>query len=432
MGCDSVLALGGATIDGCTLFGQNNSWPALQFQPLCLSPRRSHASGEKVATQFLELPQAREVYSVLGSQRAGLWGYDCGFNDQRVAAGCARLRSALICPRPGLLGPDLVRLILERCHTARQAVDLLTGLIERYGQGAFPGCSPSVDLDHAFIVADPFEAYAVEAAGTHWVYQEVREIRVASTGRIIRQDWDRISRGLADLAIERGWWAGDGSKLDFADAMGEKVQNGGGLLRRWGHATLRLQEQNGHVDTAFLRRLLSDHAEEDPPDDFDSTPDSEASLCRHGDNLHGESTMASLAVCLPRDPREVLMAWAAFGPPCLTVYFPIFLCGDLPAAFTVDPRPTAGQLWARISELMKQVEKESEGRLQIQEGFVRLQARFDQEAEEFAAEARDLSIRGRHVDLRRHATSFMQYNLERYEEHLDEALAAARIATLAH
>ena len=52
---------------------------------------------------------------------------------------CA-LTSALKCDHPGLLGTELTRLALERSQTARQAVDLVTSLVERYGQGAFPGC----------------------------------------------------------------------------------------------------------------------------------------------------------------------------------------------------------------------------------------------------------------------------------------------------
>src|SRR5262249_2473553 len=158
----------------------------------------------------------------------------------------------------GLLGPDLARLSLERSRTARQAVDLLTGFVERYGQGAFSDCPREADRDNAFLVVDPTEAYAVETAGRHWVYQEVQEVRAVSNVRVIRQDWDRISQGLASYAIAPGRWADDGSKLDFAGALGEEPGDHGTAMRRWGRATLLLMEQNGHIDTAFVRQLLSD------------------------------------------------------------------------------------------------------------------------------------------------------------------------------
>src|SRR5262249_41192595 len=140
MGCDMVVALGRATGNGPSLFGLNCHRPPREPQTLRLVPGRAFALGETVHTQFLELPQARQTYKVLGSQPLGLWGYQHGVNEHRVALGCAGWRSTLTCPRPGLLGADLVRLALERCRGARQAVDLITDLIERHGQGRFPGC----------------------------------------------------------------------------------------------------------------------------------------------------------------------------------------------------------------------------------------------------------------------------------------------------
>src|SRR5260370_22151840 len=114
------------------------------------------------------------------------------------------------CDGTTLRGSDLIRLTLEGSRTALQAVDPLTGSVERYGQGVFPACPAEADCDYAFLVVDPTEAYAVETAGHYWVYQEVKEVRAVSNVRVIRQDWDRISKGLASYAISRGWWADDG------------------------------------------------------------------------------------------------------------------------------------------------------------------------------------------------------------------------------
>ena len=67
MGCDIVVALGRATVEGNTLFGHNCDRPARQCQALHRTPGQSYAPGEKVRTQGLELPQARQTYTVLGS-----------------------------------------------------------------------------------------------------------------------------------------------------------------------------------------------------------------------------------------------------------------------------------------------------------------------------------------------------------------------------
>src|SRR5262249_2900183 len=145
--------------------------------------------------------------------------------------------------RTGLCGTDLVRLVLERSHSARQGVDLLTDLLERHGQAATadaPGGG-----DPAFLVADPRGAFAVETAGNHWVCQEIGGIRAASNVRVVRQDWNRISSGLADHVIAQGLWPADGSKLDFAGALGASPAVRAPELRRWGRATLLLEQQNG-------------------------------------------------------------------------------------------------------------------------------------------------------------------------------------------
>ena len=137
MGSDMAVALGRATSDGHTLFAQNSSRQTHTGQCLCLTPRRQFSPGEKLRTQHLEIPQARQTYAVLGSKPGGLWGYTHGVNEHRVAAGCVALPTTLSCTQPGLLGGDLVRLLLERSSSARQAVDLLTDLLE-FGERVVP------------------------------------------------------------------------------------------------------------------------------------------------------------------------------------------------------------------------------------------------------------------------------------------------------
>ena len=96
---------------------------------------------------------------------------------------------------PGLTGCDLVRLALERGPTARQALEALTSLIARHGQGSFAEADDNPDS--AILIADAHEAFLVEASGTGWVCQEVREVRAASDVCTVRQDWDAIAPGLA-------------------------------------------------------------------------------------------------------------------------------------------------------------------------------------------------------------------------------------------
>ncbi|HEV3259376.1 MAG TPA: carcinine hydrolase/isopenicillin-N N-acyltransferase family protein [Gemmataceae bacterium] len=427
MGGDLVVALGRATVDGITLFGQNSDQPARQCQVLRRTPGRAFAADEKVRTQFLELPQARQTWTVLGGQPEGRWGYTHGVNEHGLAAGCASLRGRLGCQRPGLLGTDLVRLALERCQNARQAVDLLTEWVECHGQAALPGGPRAAEGDTAFLVADADAAFVVEAAANHWVCQEILEVRAVSDLYTVHQDWDGISRGLAGQAIACGWWPADGSKLDFADALGECPVGLDSALRRWGRATLLLEQQNGHIDAAFVRRLLGDHYESTH---FEVDPlaslHGPVPLCRHARGPAGTATAASIVTQLTRKPEQLPVAWCAFGPPCLSVYLPVFLDGDLPAAFgRGGPEPGARSLWWRVYRLGRRLHRRPEGCAVLRESLGRLQACFDQEAREFAEEGATLKQCGARAELQRLASLYMTHSLEQF----DRVLAAHETLT---
>src|SRR5437667_8958052 len=131
MGCDTVAALGRATVDGHTLFAHNSDRPLRECQALTRLPRREYSPGEKVRMQEVELPQVRQTATVLGSRPEGCWGFTHGVNEHAVAVATTSMRTKLAANDPGLLGTDLVRLTLERSDSARQAVDHLTDLIDR-------------------------------------------------------------------------------------------------------------------------------------------------------------------------------------------------------------------------------------------------------------------------------------------------------------
>ncbi|HYV34513.1 MAG TPA: carcinine hydrolase/isopenicillin-N N-acyltransferase family protein, partial [Gemmataceae bacterium] len=393
-----------------------------------LQPGHTFAAGESVRTQFLQLPQVRQTCSVLAAQARGAWGYLHGVNEHGLAVGCSNWNSRVKCSKPGLLGPELVRLVLERAHSAAQALDVLTDLIVRHGQGNFPGNPEEDAADHVFLLADSHEAFAVEAADNAWAAQEIHEVRAVSDVAVIRQDWYRLAPGLAGRAIAEGWWAEDGSKLDFIGALSEAPVGKASALRRWGRATLLLEQQNGHLDAPFIRQLLADHYdgthfEADPLDG----PSLITPLCQHA--VHGAipATAASTVAQLPSTATLPVIVWIALGPPCISVHFPLFLDGELPIAYSGDP----STLWMRTRRLADVLGTETRRWVRVREILGRLQARFEQDVEEFIAEAAPTSDCGRHPQMRRLASSLMQSHVERYEESLQILLGQTRLPAMA-
>jgi dipeptidase len=416
MGCDILVALGPATVDGRTLFGLNSHHHARQPQTLRRTAGRPFAAGEVVRTATVELPQARQTCTVLASQFPDRWGYEHGVNEHQLAVGYANWNSVLATTQPTLLAGDLVRLVLERCHGARQGLDLLCDLLTRHGHSA----AVPHGGDAVFLLADPTEAFVVEAAGPAWACQEIQMVRAVSDVSIIRQDWDRINRGLADEVIHRGWWQCDGSKLDFAGTLSVYPTGRASALRRWGRATLLLEQQNGRIDDDFFRRLLADHYEGARYEFDPLTGRGQATpLCRHAAPASPVGTVASFVAPLAAEAPAKL-AWCAFGPPCVCVHVPVFYDGELPAALTSTE---SDGLWWKTRHLLDTLDADERRWSLVRDALGQLQARLELEAAEFLAEAPALKQQDGGAALGRQAHLLMQGHVERYEATL-EALAA--------
>jgi hypothetical protein len=387
-GCDMAAALPAATADGRTLFGWVGARPAGEGLALYWAPPRDHAPGTTARAQHVAVPQVRRTCGVLGARPAGRWGLLFGVNEHGVAAGVAPTRTKLHGDRPGLTGPDVVRLALERAAGARQAADAAADLIARHGQGAFPGCPADDAHDNAFLLADGREAFVLTACGSHWAEQQVGRAAAVNAVCGVRQDWDRLSRGLSGLAIERGWWPADGSKLDFAAALAAPGPGDAAGRRRRGEAVRRLEQASNDLNTAVFRRLLAGLVE-------DADAPAAGWVVRTGPAGAGA------------------LAWCAFGPAAEAVYFPLAPEAEPPAACCGDD----GAAWRRLA-----------GRGPAPAA---LQARLDEAVDEYAGEAADLRRRGDAEGLRRLAGSFMQHNWERLEEAWEAAGARADAAPAA-
>jgi dipeptidase len=414
-----IAALGRATSSAQTFFAANSHRPVDEAQSLRLTPGRTFAPGETLQTRFVQVPQVRQSFTVLAAQPHGQRGYLQGVNECCVAAGVSDWQSRLQRDRPGLLGPELLRLTLERARSARHAVEIVTDLIVRHGHGTFAGSPEGEAGDHVFLIADVAEAFAVEAAGLAWAVQEIRQVRAAGDVAVIRQDWNRLAPGLADRAITQGWWVEDGSKLDFIGALSEAPTGKASALRRWGRATLLVEQQNGHIDGPFLRRLLADHYDGTPYEVNPlEGPAGKTPLCQHALFETTTATAVSGVVELPAAGAGTSVYWIALSAPCLGVYFPLLLVGDLPPALTGEP----AELWLRTQQLLAYANHDRRRWLRLRERLGQLQTRFEQQLDEFLTEAALLKAAGEAPQLRRLATSLMQSQVERFEETAQQLL----------
>jgi secernin len=412
MGFDMVVALPGTTPEGQTLFGYNGSRPANEGQSLHRQRACGHTPGETLLFGNFAVPQPRQTHTVVGWQSQGMWGVRHGVNEHGVVAGCCPIRTRLREEGLALTGPDLVRLALERTCSSRQARDVILDFVSRHGQSAPPDEEPN----NTFLVADLKEAFVLETSGRHWAEQEVHAVRAVSDVCHLHQDWNRISRGLAEFAIGRSWWPEDGSKLDFADVVAPNRPETA-AMRRWGRATLLMEQQSGRVDAMFLRRLLSDHYESPaarPANDFASVL-AEQAICQHAVAGAAPATSASLIVEMRSTPEPMPLAWCAFGPPCTSVYFPILLTGELPGAFQVHGTENGCAVWQAMGRLLQHCQLDPQQWKTIRKELTLLQSHFDENCRDVLSDAAQLHHNGKQRELERLSESFMQHNVECFD-----------------
>jgi len=170
--CDCLVALSG---DGA-LFAKNSDRPPAEAQVVEWHPPRLDDGPVRctwIETEALDGP----TLGFLGSRPEWAWGVEHGVNQAGVAVGNETVYT-VVDPRgtePGLPGIDLVRLALERASTAAAAVEVVTSLLERHGQGGSGHRDKDRPYWSSFLVADPRSAFVVETSGRDWEVQPVAE-----------------------------------------------------------------------------------------------------------------------------------------------------------------------------------------------------------------------------------------------------------------
>jgi secernin len=282
--CDCLVALPSATGQPFALFAKNSDRPPDEHQLVEWHPPR--LDGGAFATTHIEIaPFDRDTLGCLISRPSWCWGAEHGVNEAGVAIGNEAIYTTLD-PRtaaPALIGMDLVRLGLERGESARDAVEVITGLLEQYGQGGTghdpSGATGAKPYWSSFLVADPADAWVIETSGSSWAAEHVVDVRAISNRTTIAS-FDAEHRH-PNQPVERLV----DPRLDASIAV---------LAAR-------------PVTVATLESHLRSH---------DSCVEQGWSVCMHVDSV--ESTTASMIAELRADGRH--RVWMLLGSPCENEY----------------------------------------------------------------------------------------------------------------
>jgi dipeptidase len=218
--CTSILVTKGASVDGSVIITYACDG---EFHPqLRYTPAADHKPGEPLEIRDWsgklrgQIRQVAHTYAVVGLM-----------NEHQLAIGETTFggREELQNPDGLLHYWDLMRLALQRARTAREAIDVMTGLVAEYGYRS-PGESISI--------ADPNEAWILEiigpgpgGRGAAWVARRIPDGYIschANKARIGEFPLDDpknciYSDNVISLAVEKGYYdPSSGKPFRFCDA----------------------------------------------------------------------------------------------------------------------------------------------------------------------------------------------------------------------
>nr|WP_321451904.1 C69 family dipeptidase [uncultured Carboxylicivirga sp.] len=226
--CTNILVTKNASLDGSTmvsyaadshdLYGELYFWPAATYDPGSKLKVHEWDTGKYLG----EIDQASQTYTVIGNM-----------NEYQVTIGETTYggRSELVNPDGLIDYGSLIYIALQRSTSAREAIQIMTELVEKYGY---------YSSGESFSIADKDEVWIMELIGkgkgmkgANWVAIQIPDGYVsahANQSRITKFEFQKENRfndptatvfnskDVIDFAIEKGYFSGKKKDFSFADA----------------------------------------------------------------------------------------------------------------------------------------------------------------------------------------------------------------------
>jgi secernin len=319
--CDTIVAVGSAVREGLTLFGKNSDREPDEVQNICIIPSKKHKLNDTVKCSYLTIPQVPKTTRVLLCKPFWMFGAEMGANEHGVIIGNEAIFTKEKPAKKGLTGMDLVRLALERSCTARQALEIIIELLEKYGQGGNCGYRFKLQYMNSFLIADKEEAYVLETVKRWWAWKKINDVWSISNVISLQEDYDECSEGLIKNAVEKGYCKSQ-NDFNFRKCYSDKLMTwaANGVIREKRSREL-LAKNNKKFTVKNFINILRDHG--DNPQWAPSRGQA-GTLCLHAADplFRRTQTVCSLVASIGKEDNFYYTTGAS--NPCLSPYFPIF------------------------------------------------------------------------------------------------------------
>jgi dipeptidase len=321
--CDTFVALPSVTRAKNVLFAKSADCEVNEANAIVRIPRKKHVRGESVRVTHLVIPQAEETYEIFLTKAFWTYGCEVGVNEYGLAMGEeAVFTTEMAEEKDGIIGPDLMRLGLERARNCQQAIEIMTGLLEKYGQGGSAELKGNSHFDSSFLMSDTSEAYILETAGRKWATRKV-------------DDFDSISNM---LGISTNWTAcsvKSDPKTHWAQTFGlPEVPPNLGSPDRQCITYDMLKAATGQVSARTMFDIMRHHGDGYDP----AMSDAQRNICMHAGPQENRWWQADGVMVTDVGEHGVLIWVTGTSGNCVSIFKPVFMGMDLPAS--IGPTPT--------------------------------------------------------------------------------------------
>lgn len=326
--CDTFVIMPDYTENKNFYFGKNSDRDPNEAHEVIIVQEKHYAKDETLNCTYITIPQVGKTYKVLLSKPVWIWGAEMGVNEHGVVIGNEAVFSKIPAGKePGLIGMDYLRLGLERGKSAREALEVITSLLEEFGQSGNCGFTNPFYYQNAFIIADKNEAWKLETVETHWIAEKINSIGAISNGYTIENHWDLISPKLISTAKEKGWIKNE-NDFNFRDSISDWLLTTFSDSKQRRSCSLRkINEIGSLANLEDVFQILRSHRVEE---NFRTDKGlSGADLCMHSGfgPIRISQTTGSMVV---EQGENGMVVWVTgSSAPCLSIFKPMSLDQEL-------------------------------------------------------------------------------------------------------
>ncbi len=324
--CDTM----GKLFEHYAIFAKNSDRSPNEPQVVEYFEAKVHTD-KKVKTTYVEVDQVEKTKAFILSRPIWLWGGEMGVNECGVCIGNEAVFTKGKYKKTGLTGMDMVRLALERSGNAKEALQCIIDLLEKYGQGGNCGYDHDFFYDNSFLIMDKTNIFILETAGKEWVYKKVKQGAI-SNRLSIREDGDVYSH----------------EKCDFVKKHLEPVYSYFSKSKQRQSMCASAIENANKLEDIF--KAMRQHSHDDNP----MAKASVSSPCMHYGSFIGDHTTQSMIVELLENGQ--IRIWVTGSSlPCMSIFKPFLFGNECVKPIFKETDDYAKNYWIAMEQFQREL-----------------------------------------------------------------------------